>query len=30
VSAEWMRQARILEPKAKTAVSIRVDEDVVE
>jgi len=30
VSAEWMRQARILEPKAKTAVSIRLDEDVIE
>jgi len=29
VSAEWMRQARILEPRAKTAVSIRLDEDVI-
>lgn len=29
-SAEWMRQARILEPQSKTAVSIRLDQDVVE
>lgn len=30
VSPEWMRQARILEPRAKAAVSIRLDEDVIE
>jgi uncharacterized protein (DUF4415 family) len=30
MSPEWMRQARILEPRAKTAVSIRLDDDVIE
>lgn len=29
-SAEWMRKARIFEPQPKTAVSIRLDEDVIE
>jgi uncharacterized protein (DUF4415 family) len=29
-SAEWMRQAKILEPKPKAAVSIRLDKDVIE
>jgi uncharacterized protein (DUF4415 family) len=30
VSAEWLRHAALLEPKPKQAVSIRLDEDVLE
>lgn len=30
VSADWIRQARLLEPKSKKAVSIRLDEDVLD
>lgn len=29
VSAEWFRGAKLLEPQAKKAVSIRLDEDVL-
>jgi len=29
VSAEWFRRARLVEPKPKKAVSIRLDEDVL-
>ena len=29
-SADWMRNARLLEPRSKTAVSIRLDEDIIE
>ena len=28
-TAEWLRHARLLEPHAKEAVSIRLDEDVI-
>lgn len=30
VSADWFRQAALLEPQPKRAVSIRLDEDVLE
>ena len=30
VSADWFRQAALLEPQPKKAVSIRLDEDVLE
>ncbi len=29
-SADWIRQAALLEPQSKKAVSIRLDEDVLE
>lgn len=30
LSPDWMRQAQLLEPKPKVALSIRLDEDVIE
>jgi len=30
VSADWLRQAALLEPQPKKAVSIRLDEDVLD
>jgi uncharacterized protein (DUF4415 family) len=29
VTADWFRQARLLEPRRKAAVSIRLDEDLI-